>query len=902
MARLKPEERARQWIDMKLQEAGWQVINRDEFSPDMTAVVIREAAMQGGLEADYLLLVDGKAAAVLEAKREEIALDNPHLVAQAEKYSEKVLPWYPTWQLPLPLIYLSNGKEIAFKDRRNSNAKYQIIQKFPRPWDLARKLGLGDFSGLPHLSPKGLRHCQYEALTNLEKSFKSGKKRAVMILATGSGKTFTACMLTYRMLAFTRMKRVLFLVDRNNLGVAAKTELQTFKLTESGKPLSEIFGVEHLTNHPIDSRTRIVVSTIQRLYSQLTGKLDDYSEEQEDTLSLRENEDEVELPENPALPSDFFDLIIIDECHRSIYSNWQRVLAYFHTARLVGMTATPIPETLAFFDNNVVAKYTYEQSVLDDVNVGFRVYRIKTEISEEGGEIETGDKLGVMVRKDGKHKTQTAIQDRSFDKTQLNRSIVVRDQIRKVLQTYKNAVYSQMYPEREPNFDYLPKTLIFAVSELHAQLIVEVAKEVFNRTDDRFVQKITYSVGNSNDLIKSFRNDVDFRIAVTVTLVATGTDIRPLEVLIFFNDVRSETLYQQMKGRGCRTISDSQLQAVTPNAKNKELFFLVDAVGVTESEKIVPSAVSGEVSELKPSLEKLFEQMALGYLPDDYFYLLATKLSCIGNRADPEDLKDYTELCPVPPTEWAGRIIDKLESQTLPPFVSSSASNAERKAVISGLLSNVPARKKLVEIAKGYVKEIIGKTDHIVSAGFSTEEAQASTQAFEKYVTEHRDEIEALRLIYNEMSGLLTRTLIDDLAKRLHQDLPGFNSGRLWNDYALLNPGKVKPLGKDIEAVTNLIQLVRFAYKTIDNLYSLTSTVAQRFELWCGQAQRTITPEQKELFRKIAGFVAQNGGCDFDTLSAVVPEYVHGMRQFFASKTAANAELYSLNEFILKAA
>lgn len=901
MTNLKPEERARQWIDMKLREAGWQIINRDEFSPNMTAVAIREVAMQNRLEADYLLLIDGKAAAVLEAKREEISLDNPNLIAQAENYSEKVQPWYPTWKLPLPLIYLSNGKDIAFKDRRNPDAKYTLIQKFPRPWDLARKLDLGEFAGLPHLSPHGLRQCQYDALFNLERSFKAGRKRAVMVLATGSGKTFTACMLIYRMLAFTKMKRVLFLVDRNNLGVAAKTELQTFKLTESGKPLSEIFGVEHLSNHPIESRTRVVVSTIQRLYSQLTGNFDDYSEEQEDSLSYKNDDKEIELPENPALPPDFFDLIIIDECHRSIYSNWQKVLTYFKTARLVGMTATPIPETLAFFDNNVVAKYTYEKSVLDDVNVGYRVYRIKTEIGEKGGNINIGDQLNVIVRKDRKKRTQTAIQGRPFDKTQLNRSIVVRDQIRKVLQEYKDAVYSKMFPEREANFDYLPKTLIFAVSELHAQLIVDVAKEVFGRTDDKFVQKITYSVGNSNDLIKSFRNDVDFRIAVTVTLVATGTDVRPLEVLIFFNDVHSETLYQQMKGRGCRTISNTQLQSVTPNAQSKELFFIVDAVGVTESEKYVPEP-GGEENILKPSLEELFEKMALGYLPDDYFFLLSNKLSCIGSRADPEDLKEFAALCPIMPTEWANIIIDKLESGSLPPFFSSNDPNTERKAVIPGLLTNIPARKKLIEIAKGYVKEVVGKADSIISSGFSKEEAEASTQAFEQYVTEHRDEIEALRLIYNQQSGSLTRSLIDDLAKRLHEAFPGFSSARLWNDYALLNPGKVKPLGDDIEAITNLIQLVRFAYKTIDNLYSLTSIAAQRFELWCGQAQRSITPEQKEIFRKIASFVAQNGGCDFDTLMSEVPKFVFGMNRFFASKSAVNAELYSLSEFILKAA
>ena len=322
MSGLKPEERAREWIDRKLEDAGWQVINRDEYSPGMTAVAVREAAMRGGLEADYLLLINGKAAAVLEAKREEIALDNPHLIAQAENYTKQVQPWYPTWELPLPFVYLSNGKEIAFKDCRQVDAKYEIVQKFMRPWDLVRQLNLGEFDGLPYLSPEGLRACQFEALTNLEKSFKEGKRRAVMVLATGSGKTFTACMMTYRMLAYTPMNRVLFLVDRNNLGTAAATALQTFKLTESGKPLSEIFWVEQLSNRPIESRTRVVVSTIQRLYSQLTGNMDAYSEEDEDASLGHREGTEVELPENPALPSDFFDLIIIDECHRSIYSDW----------------------------------------------------------------------------------------------------------------------------------------------------------------------------------------------------------------------------------------------------------------------------------------------------------------------------------------------------------------------------------------------------------------------------------------------------------------------------------------------------------------------------------------------------------------------------------------------------
>ena len=900
---LKPEEKARQWIDRKLADAGWNVVDRDEYAPGMSAVAIRETLMNGGLEADYILLINGKAAAVLEAKRAEISLDNPNLIAQAENYTKQVLPWYPTWKLPLPFVCLSNGKEIAFKDCRQPDSKYEIITKFPRPWDLVRKLDLGEFDGLPYLSPKGLRDCQFEALTNLEKSFRNGKRRALMILATGSGKTFTACMMTYRMLAFTPMKRVLFLVDRNNLGTAAATELKTFTLTESGKPLSEIFWVEQLNNRPIESRTRVVVSTIQRLYSQLTGNTDHYSEEEEDAGLGHQDGQTVDLPENPSLPPDFFDLIIIDECHRSIYSDWQKVLTYFKSARLVGMTATPIPETLAFFDKNIVANYTYEQSVRDDVNVDFRIFRIKTELTEEGGKISEGDKLKVTNRKDDKQRDQTAIQDRAFDKNKLNRSIVVRDQIRKVLEEYKEAVYTQLYPEREPNFDYLPKTLIFAVSELHAQLIVDVAKEVFGRTDDKFVQKITYSVDDANCLIKKFRTDVDFRIAVTVTLVATGTDVRPLEVLIFFNDVHSETLYAQMKGRGCRTLTPSQLRSVTPNAISKDLFYVVDAVGVTESEKHVAS-LGKDLPTANITLEELLERMSLGYVPDDYFLMLATKLNCIGHRADPEELRDYESFSSISMIEWAKKIWDVMEKGDLPPFNSASEDNHERMAVIWDLLNNVPARRKLIEIAKGYVKEIVGKTDTVISSGFFTEKAKASTQAFEAYVNEHRDEIEALRLIYNQDAGHITRAAIDDLRKKLEMAIPNFHMGRLWNDYALLNPEKAKPLkSKDeIETITNLIQLVRYAYKMIDSLFMLKSLAASRFALWCGQAQRTITKEQQELFRKIAIYIAQNGSCDIHGLINNMEELARGAIRIFGSADAANKELFSLNEFILRAA
>ena len=910
MPELKPEQSARVWIDAKLEEAGWRIVNRNEYTPALRAAAIREVQMKGRKEADYVLLVDGKAAAVIEAKRPEISLDNPHLIAQAEDYTKRLLSWYPVWENPLKLVYLSNGRQIAFKDSHKASG-YQLIENFHTPQDMLHLVrGKGFFDDLPPLERKGLRACQFEAISKLEDSFKSGKKRALMVLATGAGKTYTACMIAYRMLTYTPMKRILFLVDRTNLGFAASMELQTFKLTETGQPFSEIFGVEQLKNRPVSLRNGVVISTIQRLYSQLTGDDGEYSDEDVDTALCHKEGDKVSLPQDLRLPKDFFDLIIIDECHRSIYSDWKEVLDHFSSARMIGMTATPLPETESFFNNNRVANYTLEQSILDGVNVMSRIYRIKTEIGENGGEITKGTKLKVLGRKGEKNREQIAVSDRPFLKTQLNRSILVDDQIRKVLEEYKRIVYTQLYPDRTPKtFDYLPKTLIFAVSEIHAQRIVEIAKEVFERQDDKFAQAITYTSGNSNELIKEFRNSVDFRIAVTVTLVATGTDVRPLEVLIFLNDVHSSVLYTQMKGRGVRTISPDRLNEVTPNATSKQFFYLIDAVGVTESEKHLPGIGGGDgEGPLTPTLAELFEKMALRVVPDSYLELLAGKLIYVEDHSDPEDVAEYQQKCPILPKEFAARIFDALESEKLPPYRSSNDENKERIDLVRELLENVGARKKLVEMARGYVKTPEGVDDEITSSSFSFEEAKHSTEVFEEYVNAHRDEIEALRLIYNQEQGTrLTRGHLEELNQRLAENIPGYSPVRLWNDYALLKPEQVTPLGTskdDIQAVTNLIQLVRFAYGKITKLYSLKSVAAKRFELWCGQKQREIpmTPEQKELFREIAGFIAQNGSLDVRAIREFANEITNALIRELGSAKAANEQIYSLNDFILKAA
>ena len=894
-----PEEKARIKIDQWFADAGWEVINRDDYEPTCTAVAIREGLLKDNLEADYFLFINGKAVGVLEAKREETDAFSSKVCEQAALYAKSVPNIYQTYQKPLPFIFTSNGKELYFCDFREQDHYFKQIMTIPTPHELVKKLGINDyFAGLPTLHKKGLRDCQYEAITELEKSFRSGQKRALMVLATGAGKTYTACLAAYRMLSYTPMRRVLFLVDRNNLGKQAEGEFGTFRLTENGEAFNTIFTVNRLRSSSIPSESNVIISTIQRLFSFLKG---DAIEDNEDD-DENEPTEEVILPPNLDLPHDYFDMIIIDECHRSIYKNWRKVLEYFDTARLVGLTATPIPETMAFFNNNRIVNYKLEKSIVDGVNVDCRVYRIKTQVTETGGAILAGEKFKEETRYTGEVKTVSSKETKTYTNKELNRSIINPAQIKLILSTYRDVVYTELFndPQREPNMDYLPKTLIFALNEAHATNIVQIAKEVFGRTDDRFVQKITYSAGDSNELIRQFRNDKDFRIAVTCTLVATGTDVKPLEVVMFMRDVESLPLYIQMKGRGVRTIGDEQLRNVTPNAFSKDCFYLVDAVGVTEHEMTIPTA-SDEPTTKTITLKELLERISHGYIPDEYLKRLAATLARIYNKADDSQRKEFTRLSRDDMKELSARIYDALEKGTLPPFVSTEKPNLERKGLVSPLANHADARRYLLILAAGFVNTLMPGEDTLISKGFSIEEAKNTTEAFEEFCRENADEIEALRIIYNNEGEPITYSMLKDLEHKLKMANNHFAPKQIWNSYAVLSPGKVKrsTTKEESDALTNIIQLVRFAFRQIERLDSVVTTSKQYFNLWLGQNQREITDKQREVISRIVDYIASNGACTVRDIREDDATHAAQMIRAFGNMQKADEALYSLYTFVV---
>ena len=916
-----PEEKARVKIDKQLLSAGWDIVSRDEYV-SKNAIAVKEAIMQGNTESDYLLFVDDKAIAVVEAKREENPLGED-VQKQAEDYACNPQKWYGLWfPNQIPLVYLANGKKICFKNMLRPESDYVDLTEMHSPKKMLQLINqVSKFGAIPRLDKRGLRDCQYRAENEFEKTIKSGNKKSLAVLATGSGKTYLACLASYRLLNYTPAKRILFLVDRNNLARQTEGDFSTFDRTEGQKEMSSLYEIKRLKKDT-DIKADIVISTIQKLFAVLTGNSisGDEDEDAEDEKNTADEEKEekkvIQLGDDLKLPSDYFQLIIVDECHRSIYGKWRAVLEYFSGAYILGLTATPTPEAYAFFNNNVIEKYSYEDSVVDGVNVPSRVYRIKTEVTEHGGAIKAGTKVTETVRKTGTETTYEA-QDRiDYDQNALDRSVVNPAQIREVLEAYKKSIYNELYPNREEKWTYIPKTLIFAKDENHATQIVEVAKQVFGEefedgvVPEHFIQKITYTADDSNALIRDLRTEKDFRIAVTVTLVATGTDVKPLEVVLFMKDVNSDVLYTQMKGRGCRVIDDDKLREVTPNANTKECYYIIDAVGVTEHEKIIPHPVINPSSGIKVlTLEELLEHLAHNELSDENLWLLRDYCATINRRYENNPLfgrhLDYfISEYGFAPKSISFNIQEAFDHKTLPPYNSPSNDNTERMNLISNLICNIDARRKLMEMQRGYVVRTEDDPDELIYAGFSKETAKTFIENFERYLDENKDSIEALRIIYNSEDTVITHDMLVELRDRLLSESRQYGVYQIWKNYKVLDDvGDVDELDAkmNVNALTNLIQIVRFAYKKNHKLTSLIKGYARRFSLYCGQAQRVLTNNQKEIMQQIAEFVINDGAISVTELNEIDTDlWRKGVNGFTAP--ILEEELQTMARFLLKAA
>ncbi len=861
---MKPEDKVREKIDELLKQVGFVIQDRAEFNrlADL-GVAVREFVMSDGSEADYLLFIEGKACGVIEAKKEGVSLSG--IQNQAKHYAVNIPDELRVWQNPLPFIYMSNYNEIYFADLREKDSCSREIFSFHTPKALFENLKLNktlrdSLKELPPIDTAGLRECQIEAIKSLEDSLKLNKPRSLIQMATGSGKTFTACNFTYRLLKFANAKRILFLVDRSNLGRQTKKEFDNFRLNDDGRKFSEVYITSHLQNNHIDKDAKVVITTIQRLYSMLKGE-DEYNCEDEEVSSFEISMGKPkEIVYNPKFPIDFFDFLIVDECHRSIYGDWRPVLEYFD-AFIIGLTATPSKHTLGFFGQNIVSEYPLEKSIIDGVNVDCGIFRIKTEVSEIGGKIEKGFSVPVRDKRTRKTIYQSIDEDIEYKSEDLDRTVVVPNQIRTVMQCYKDSVFKELFPEREPT--WIPKTLIFAKDDNHAEEIVKITKEVFSKGDE-FCKKITYNIGRQNpeELIKSFRNTSEFRIAVTVDMIATGTDIKPLEVLIFMRDVRSQMYYEQMKGRGVRTININDLKSVTPNANDKTHFYLIDAVGVTESHKSFSQPLE---RKRNLSFKKLLENISKGANDDDTLSTLAVRLSRIENKLSREESENLLELTD-------GKSLKSISNEILNSIDADFIDGKSDKEILDikdEVLKpfNSPyLRELLINISSKagiYVDELT--MDKVINSGHSLENANITIKNFREFIDLHKDELDALSIIYNRSykNRKLTYKAINELNQKLSSS--NLSISAIWRAFEFTEKDKVKPLNHPEKQLTNLIQLVKFALGYDKELQDFSSVANARFNLWRGrQIKKGIkfSDEQDRFLEIIKDYILSNAYID----------------------------------------
>jgi type I restriction enzyme, R subunit len=886
---LTPEAQARVRIDEMLAAAGWVVQNYAAANLSAACgVAVREFVLAPGHgRADYLLFVDGDAVGALEAKKEGETLTG--VAWQTAKYVDGIPDDVPAALAgALPFVYQSTGTETRFTNTLDPEPTSREVFWFHRPETLAAWLDevrrhpkeptlRHRLLDLPPLDATGLWPAQARAIANLEESLAANRPRALIQMATGSGKTYTAANIAYRLVKNGDARRILFLVDRANLGRQTLKEFQGFTVPDSNRKFTELYNVQHLASNRIDDVARVTISTIQRLYMTIRGE--ELPEDLDETGAYDvELAAPVEVAYNLAVPPETFDVIIVDEAHRSIYGVWRQVLDYFD-AFVIGLTATPNKQAFGFFNQNLVMEYTHEQAVADQVNVDFDVYRIRTEITEAGSTVDAGLFTEFRERKTRARRWQQLDDDVSYGAEALDRAVVAKDQIRTVLETFRDRLFAEIFPGRSE----VPKTLIFAKDDSHADDIVQIAREVFGKGDD-FAAKITYKATGrkADELIKAFRNSYNPRIAVTVDMIATGTDVRPLECVFFMRSVRSRTYFEQMKGRGVRVISDDELRAVTPDA-SKDRYVLVDAVGVTETD-----LVDTQPLEREPGvpLDKLLRRISFGARDPNAISTVAARIARLERHMTVDERAGLEQLAGMSLNDLARGMVEALDpdrqlaaarersGQDEPDVDELAAATRQLlDAAVAPLASNPQLRERLVELRRQQEQMIDATSaDELIEAGYSkdaTDRARETIESFERFIEKNKDEIAALQVLYSRpYRQRLTFPQIKELANEIAKPPRRWTPDRLWQAYEALDRSRVRGSGRRV--LTDLVTLVRFALHEDEELIPFPDRVGERYRAWLLQqenAGREFTPEQLAWLDRIRATIASSLGISREDLT-----------------------------------
>lgn len=888
-----PEQIARDNIDKQLIACGWVIQDKDKINLNVgIGVVVRYYLTQDGKETDYVLFVDKKPVGIIEAKREEEGFRLTTVEEQSKEYADSKLKYLNND--PLPFVYESTGDVTRFTDFRDPKPRSRPVFTFHRPetfrtWLKTEKSLRKSLLDIPVLPTEGLRDCQIKAITKLESSFKEFKPKALIQMATGSGKTFTAISFIYRLLKFTEAKRILFLVDTKNLGEQAEQEFMSFLPNDDNRKFTELYGVHRLKSSFVPTDNHVYISTIQRLYSILKGtELEETAEEENPNESRWQAKEPMPVVYSEKLPIEFFDFIVIDECHRSIYNLWMQVIQYYDAFQ-IGLTATPDNRTFGYFNQNIVSEYTHEQAIADGVNVGFDVFLIETQITQQGGTIWQGEYVERREKLSRKKRWELQDENENYTANQLDKEIVNPNQIRLVIKTFKEHLH-EIFPDRlTENGEFeIPKTLIFAKTDSHADDIINIVREEFGEGNS-FCKKITYRNKDEDpkSVLAQFRNDYFPRIAVTVDMIATGTDVKPLECLLFMRDVRSRNYFEQMKGRGTRIITLDDLRKVTPSAKyTKDHFVIVDAVGVTKSIKS-----DSRPLEKKPGvpLKDLLGAIAVGNRDEDLFSSLANRLSRLEKQVTEQEKQQFSEKAE---GKSIKQVVNELLQAYNPDVLDDLKAKVETELIGESPMAKEEAFNKLHDELKEKAAEVfngelnlfidnvrraheqtidITNPDTLLNKGWATdskEKAENLVADFKAWIAQHQDEITALQIFYSQpvRRRELNYKMIQEVLEKLKLERPLLAPMQVWRAYEQLE----KATGSPKSELIALVSLLRRISGIDSTLIDYSNKVDLNFRDWilkknAGQHNR-FTEEQMQWLRMIKDHIATSIHLDADDL------------------------------------
>ena len=872
-----PEQKARDNIDEMLGLAGWLV--QDKKKIDFSAsfgIAIREYQTDVG-SADYVLFINKEPVGVVEAKPEDWGQKITTVEDQSGGYASAKLKWLNN-KGTLPFFYESTGIVTRFTDTRDPKPRSREVFSFPRPERIRNWLNQSAslrarLQGLPDLDPTGFWACQISAIEKLEASFKDDRPRALIQMATGSGKTYTAITSIYRLLKHADANRILFLVDTKNLGEQAEQEFMGYVPNDDNRKFTELYNVQRLKSTFVAKDSQVCISTIQRMYSLLKDQEMDEAAEQINPAEMVQPKQPMPVAYNGKIPPEFFDFIIIDECHRSIYNLWRQVLEYFD-AYLIGLTATPDNRTYGFFRKNVVSEYAHEQAVADGVNVGNEIYVIDTEKTKHGGQLRADQWVEKRERLTRRKRWEIQDEDVTYAAEQLDRNIVNPDQIRTVVRTFRDK-----RPEIFPGRTEVPKTLVFAKTDSHADDIIQIVREEFAEGNE-FCKKITYKAEEDpKSVLAQFRNDYYPRIAVTVDMIATGTDVRPLECLLFMRDVRSRNYFEQMKGRGTRILEHDDLKKVSPSAvSGKTHYVIVDAVGVTKSLKTASQPL---ITKPSVPLRDLAMGVMMGARDEDTVSSLAGRLARLNRKLDHQEQERIREKAGgIELADIIGNLLaaidpDRIEAKAreIKPLAGDAEPTpAAREKAQEQLVGDAAAvfNGELIELIDSICRDKEQTIDHdgldtVLRAeweGDAHENAEAMAQDFQQYLAANRDEIEALTIFYAQphRRRQLTYAMIREVFDRLKNDKPRLAPLRVWQAYALLDDYKGS---QPVSELTALVALIRRACGIDAKVSAYSETVRRNFQNWImthhsGGGEK-FNEEQMEWLRMIRDHILSSG-------------------------------------------